>query len=112
MRIKTETPTNFNRLIAIMLGRLEMTIEDCIERFCVYADDIFTSSKRTQKLRHIFLATKYDADRITQATKRLVGTFDPTPEDEKWKRNVFATRHGRCKTYVSIHAFLIQFNSR
>lgn len=39
----------FIRLVAIMLGRLEMTVEECIERFCAYSDAVFIrSSLRTK----------------------------------------------------------------
>ena len=95
---RCKIPVDFDRLIAIMLGRLEMTVEECIEKFCAYADTIFDRSKRRIRLLGHFSAPKYDANHITQATRRLVGHFDPTPEDEKWKRNVFESRYGRCKT--------------
>ena len=88
----------FIRLIAIMLGRLEMTIEECIERFCAYSDAVFIRSNLRTILRRPFSALKYDGNIITQATRRLVGHFDPTPSHQKWKRNVFGTPHSRCKT--------------
>jgi hypothetical protein len=86
------------RLIAIMLGRLEMTIEECIERFCTHLDAIFNHARLSARLTGRLLASKYNADKITQATRRLVGDLDPTPDYEKWKRNVFGAPHGRCKT--------------
>lgn len=88
----------FIRLIAIMLGRLEMTVEECIERFCAYSDAVFVRSSLRNIRRWPFSAAKYDGDTITQATRRLVRHFDPTPDHEKWKRNVFGTPHSRCKT--------------
>lgn len=81
-----------------MLGRLEMTIEECMERFCAYSDAIFTHSSLSARLLGPLSASKYDGDKITQATRRLVGDFDPTPSHEKWKRNVFGAPHSRCKT--------------
>ena len=87
------------RLIAIMLGRLEMTIEESIERFCAYSDTIFNHPRLSARLLGRLWASKYDADKITQATRRLVGDLDPTPSHEKWKRNVFGGPHSRCKTY-------------
>ena len=86
------------RLIAIMLGRLEMTVEECIERFCAYSDTTFTHSTLSSRLLSPFSVSKHDGDKITQATRRLVGRFDPTPSQEKWKRNEFSAPHSRCKT--------------
>ena len=84
-----------------MLGRLQMTVEECIERFLAYSDEIFAHPRLSAKLLGPFSASKFDEEKIQQATRRLVNDFDPTPDHEKWKRNVFGTPDIRCKTYGS-----------
>jgi hypothetical protein len=81
-----------------MLGRLEMTVKECIERFCTYSDTVFARSSLNKRLLHPLSASKYDGDKITEAARMLVGDFDPTPSHEKWKRNLFSAPHSRCKT--------------
>ena len=76
-----------------------MTVEECIERFLAASDDIFAHPRLSARLLGSFSASRFDGERIQQATRRLVANFDPTPDDEKWKRNVFGTSESHCKTY-------------
>ena len=82
-----------------MLGRLQLTVEECIERFLAYLEAIFSYPRLSAKLLGRFSASKYNEEKIEQVTRRLVRDFDPTSDDEKWKRNAFGISTGRCKTY-------------
>ena len=82
-----------------MLGRLQLTVEECIERFLAYSEAIFAHPRLSAKLLGRFSASRYDEEKIEQVTRRLVRDFDPTAHHEKWKRNAFGISTGRCKTY-------------
>jgi hypothetical protein len=87
----------FIRLIAIMLGRLEMTVEECIQRFSAYANTIFSHPRLGSRL---LWASKYSKKRLIEATRLIVGEFDPTADSEKWRRNLFSVPGGQCKMSV------------
>lgn len=87
-------------LIAIMLARLNMTDQQCMETFQTHAENIFL---RRQPLPGIIarpFTTKYSSKSIVRATKLVVGSFDPLSKDQKWKRNMFAAPNARCKWSV------------
>lgn len=84
-------------LIAIMLARLNMTDQQCLDVFQAHAENMFL---RRQPLYRIFgplYTTKYSSKSITKATKLVVGEFDPTLGGQKWKRNMFAAPNARCR---------------
>lgn len=86
-------------LIAIMLGRLNMTDGQCMETFRTFARSIF---RRHQRSYNIIggLTPKYSDKSLMRATKLVIGSFDPNPESEKWKRNIFAAPGERCRCGV------------
>jgi hypothetical protein len=81
-----------------MLGRLEMTVEESIKGFRAYADTIFGHPRPSSRLFRGLLASKYSERRLIKATRLIVGEFDPTAKDEKWRRNTFGVGSGLCKT--------------
>ena len=87
-----------NRLIAILLGRLKMSEDQCMESFQKYADEIFSRRGLFKRFVPTHLLPKYGSDRINQAIKMVVGNFDPSPDSHKWKRNLFAVPGEKCKT--------------
>lgn len=90
-----------NRLIAIMLGRLKMSEDQCMESFRKYADEIFSRQRFFLRFGWTRLLPKYGSDRLNRAIKMVVGNFDPSPDSHKWKRNLFAVPGEKCKTYDS-----------
>ena len=79
-----------------MLGRLGMTVDECITKYLEYAKAVFEHA-------HWFsgggyLRPKYSQKRLIQATRRIIGDFDPTSKGEQWKRNMFASSTAPCKT--------------
>jgi len=78
-----------------MLGRLEMTLDECINNFSAYADMVFSHPRLGSWLA---FTSKYSEKRLIRATRLIVGEFDPTPNSEKWRRNLFSVPGGQCKT--------------
>ena len=89
-----------SRLLAIMLGRLEMTIDECFNRFYAYGKEIFSHPKPFSFLR--FLTVKYSDERLIRGVRHIVGNFDPLPDSEKWRRTIFKDTSGRCKTLLNL----------
>ena len=86
-----------------MLGRLSMTIEQCKDTLLTYAKSIFRRSCRQLYFRFIgLIISKYSGKSVVRATKIVVGSFDPSPDGQKWKRNMFAAPAGRCGWYGDI----------
>ena len=85
-------------LIAIMLGRLEMTVEDCTKRFEAYAREIFSHRRLASRLLTSFFKPMYSHERLVRATKELIADFDPSAERDKWRRNVFSAPNARSHT--------------
>lgn len=86
-------------LIAIMLARLNMTDQQCIDTFQTHAENIFLSQRPLYRVFGPLFTTKYRSKSIIRATNLAVGYFDPTPEGQKWKRNMFAAPNTRCRWY-------------
>lgn len=84
------------RLVAIMLGRLRMTVDDCLARFRTYSDLIF--SHPSVRWRLVKLPPKYSDKYLNKAVSAVVGDFDPSEAGYRWKRNLFAFEGDRCKT--------------
>lgn len=77
-----------------MLGRLEMTVEECFETFSAYAEEIFY-----HRIRFLgFLLPKYSDKRLVRAVRHIVGDFDPSPDREKWRGTIFKDTSGLCRT--------------
>ena len=87
-------------LIAIMLARLNMTDQQCIDTFQTQAENIFLLQKPLFKVFGVPFTTKYSSKSIIRATKVVVGHYDPTPEGQKWKRTRFAAPNTRCRWYA------------
>ena len=98
--------TNSLSWIAIMLGRLKMTDEQCKETFRTYTETIF---RRSRWLYHVFgcltesTTSKYSGKRLARATQDVIESFDPQPESEKLSMsNRFAAAPGLCRWYSNI----------
>ena len=78
-----------------MPGRLEMTLEDCIQRFSAYANAVFSHPRLGSRLA---FTSKYSEKTLIEATRLIVGEFDLTPDSERWRRNIFGVPGGQCKT--------------
>lgn len=84
-------------LIAIMLARLNMTDQQCIDTFQIHAESIFLRSRLLYGIFGRLFTTKYSSKSIVRATELVVRSFNPLLNDQKWKRNMFAAPNARCK---------------
>lgn len=82
-----------------MLGRLGMSEDECLESFRNYGDAIFHHPNRLYSASGGLCGPKYSAEKLAMATRSVIRTFDPSPEDMKWKRDLFASPASKCKTY-------------
>jgi len=88
-------------LIAIMLGRLQMTVDDAIKGFKKYCRDIFSHPRLfggPTTFALLLNRDKYDQKVFEQAMKDLVDEFNPDPGGHIWSHNLFAAPEDRCKT--------------
>ena len=87
-------------LIAIMLGRLNMTDEQAKDVFRAYARSIFRPRQNVRKaFRKALGIPPYSEESLVRATKLVVEYFDPSVESQKWKRNLFSAPGERCGWY-------------
>ncbi len=82
-----------------MLGRLGMSEDECLESFRKYGDALFHHPNWLHSASAGLYGSKYSAQQLAQATRTVLRTFDPSPEDIKWKRDLFASPASKCKTY-------------
>lgn len=86
-------------MIAIMLGRLQMTVEECIESFKAYSNDVFTHARLFHTLQFPFSfldRPKYGDKSVRKAIENVVQKYEPDSE-EKMLRS-FAASHDQCRT--------------
>ena len=90
-----------NRLIAIMLGRLKMDIDQCIRSYEIYANDIFSHPRRFRGVPILGDRTKYGRKILERALKKVVGDFQDR-DNHVWKINTLAAPLDHCRTYVEL----------
>lgn len=84
-----------------MLGRLQMTVDECIESFKAYGEDVFTRARliHTLQLPFLFLnRPKYGEKSIRRAIEKVVQRHEPDREKQVWKQYTFAASHDQCRT--------------
>jgi hypothetical protein len=60
-----------HRLIAIMLGRLEMSVDDCIEKYISMSDRIFVKKRHRLKL-NTDIQGRFDTDELERSIKKII----------------------------------------
>lgn len=88
-------------MIAIILGRLQMTVEECIESFKAYSNDVFTHARFVHTLQFPFLfldRPKYGDKSVRKAIENVVQKYEPDPGKKLWRQYSFAASHDRCRT--------------
>ncbi|KAH8597305.1 acyl transferase/acyl hydrolase/lysophospholipase [Bisporella sp. PMI_857] len=101
--------TSAGGLNAIMLGRLRMSIDDCIQRYPPMAVKIFNGTKRSIVKRLIHgTSTKYSSDQIEVEIKKLVASKVGSPDrplQETFDYEHFHMPYDLCKTIVVANEF-------
>jgi len=79
-----------------------MTVDECIERFESYAEDIFANgdgiSGKFNPLGMQFRGSKYREKGLEKALQRAILEFDPSPIREEWKKDRFVLPGNSCHT--------------
>jgi ABC-type oligopeptide transport system ATPase subunit len=83
-----------------MLGRLEMSIEDCIEKYISMSDRIFRKKRHRLKI-NTDIQGRFDTGELEESIKQIIKDCG-LPEDEKM-RSPRQIQGGKrfCKVYVS-----------
>lgn len=78
------------RLIAIMLGRLQMTVRQCIDAYANFARRVFGEPVSSWKLQE----GRFKADNLEAVIKDLV-------KEQAQGDKMFDPRQGACKVYAA-----------
>ena len=83
-----------SRLLAIMLGRLRMTLEECSEAYGRLARDLFPRSRRGALLR---LRRDHNKHALEDSINQIVQDYAPAAR-QRAKEDIFASDPLQCKT--------------
>lgn len=113
-KAKTTTCTHHvadfpHSLIAILLGRLRMTVDGALIEYRNLGDKIFHPSRKQSRFNPISRLTKWDARGLESAVEDLVRRLYPQPpgfnQDIPTGRNIFSqlpSPNDLCKVLVSL----------
>ncbi|ORY16706.1 acyl transferase/acyl hydrolase/lysophospholipase [Clohesyomyces aquaticus] len=93
--------TSTGGLNAIMLGRLRMSVDDCIEKYPPLAQSVF--GRRRPIVKYISTGTKYDEANLERAIKEIVKSRIPPDclDNERYRRfHTYPSPGDLCKTIV------------
>jgi hypothetical protein len=68
--------TDTGGVIAIMLGRLGMSVDDCITQFMAYCIDVFSYPSKRGKWSAGIAREIYDGARIVESVRKLAARSD------------------------------------
>ncbi|KAK0388963.1 hypothetical protein NLU13_2540 [Sarocladium strictum] len=88
--------TSTGGLIAIMLGRLEMSVDECIEAYTSLSEEIFSKDSKS-KLKFTFLGdikSRFDAARLEKATMKILDKAGMN------KDTLLSSPEAKCKVFV------------
>ena len=88
-----ESGPNKSRLIAIMLGRLEMEIDDCITAYVKLSDGIFKRRRRRLSLRGK-IRSRFDTAELERGIKEIISRATQNGD------SLLKHENGCCKVYV------------
>lgn len=91
-----------------MLGRLKMTVDECMEAFKDYGDDVFRHPRVTHLRNELGLGWLFGLRRSKYGHKSSITAIqkavqDSEPDSGAWKHTTFAALEDHCKTYVLDH---------
>ncbi|KAI1329800.1 hypothetical protein F5Y16DRAFT_365323 [Xylariaceae sp. FL0255] len=87
-------------LIAIMLGRLEMSIDECIKTWRQSTTTILSQHRRSWFGLPAVFPPRYKSEVLARIVNKVTDEFDPTDEDDRWRRNTYGNPQSQCKTGV------------
>ncbi|KAK0640201.1 Calcium-independent phospholipase A2-gamma [Lasiodiplodia hormozganensis] len=95
--------TSAGGLIAIMLGRLRMNVQQCIDAYDEFMKDVFDHWKITQWTKVAFTGTFYDDAPLVNAVKKILrnqGMKEDEPLLEENESLLGEVQAHRCKVFV------------
>ncbi|EPE34619.1 FabD/lysophospholipase-like protein [Glarea lozoyensis ATCC 20868] len=69
--------TSTRGLIAIMLGRLKLTVDECIEQYEIIGETIFAHPRRFHVQNKLWLCSKFDWRNVEGALTQVVNKYAP-----------------------------------
>ena len=89
-------------MIAVMLGRLQMTVNECITSFIEFGNGTFAHPRLLHNYIFLLLGrSKYGEGTIHKTIQRVVDNFVPGDEKaSKGQQHTFAALDDKCKTYL------------
>ena len=93
-------------MIAVMLGRLQMTVNECITSFIEFGNGTFAHPRLLHNYTFLLLGrSKYGEGTIHKTIQRVVDNFVPGDEKaSKGQQHTFAALDDKCKTYLFLLA--------
>ena len=82
-----------------MLGRLEMSVEQCVEWFRNYADEVFGHPRLLSRALGRVILPKYSEERSTRAILNAIEDFELSKDSVQWDQTLFAQDRTHCKMY-------------
>jgi patatin-like phospholipase/acyl hydrolase len=73
--------TSTGGLIALMLGRLRMTVDECIEAYLELMPTVFEKTKHRYSVSKRKLQGRYDGKALEDGVKRILVKQDRTPDE-------------------------------
>ena len=93
-------------MIAVMLGRLQMTVDESIASFIEFGDGTFARPRLLHKYTFLLSGrSKYGEGTIHKIVQKVVDKY--LPGDEKpsnGQQHTFAALDDKCKTYLFVFA--------
>src|SRR5271167_737922 len=81
---KTMPTTSMNSLIATMLGRLNLTVDECLQEYEQLGAEVFAHPRRAHVHNRLWAGSKYDSLRFERVIKDVVSRHkNPRPPDEQ-----------------------------
>ncbi|KAK4938042.1 hypothetical protein LTR10_021449 [Elasticomyces elasticus] len=93
--------TSTGGLIAMMLGRLRMTVGHCIEEYIELGGDIFGKPRMFNARSVLFWNRgKYEGSNVEKVVEKVGRRYNPWVQNELWSPVLFKSPERLCKTMV------------
>lgn len=89
------------RILAIMLGRLRMSVHDCLNEYRKFAESMFGNPRFASTRSPLYWPQpKYDHHPFESQFESLLRRYDKSFVDEKPREVLLGSDTKQCKTYV------------
>ena len=87
-------------MIAVMLGRLQMTVDDCVTSFIEFGDGTFARPRLLHNYTFLLFGhSKYGEGTIHKIIQKVIDDFAPrNNKTSKGQQHTFAALDDKCKT--------------